>query len=41
MQKQVFFDELIESSSKVINNYEKILLIGDLNIVTLTPNKIK
>ena len=34
--KQLFFNELTESLSKAANNYENILLMGDLNINTLT-----
>ena len=34
--KQLFFNEIIESLSKPVNNYENILLMGDLNINTLT-----
>ena len=34
--KQLFFNEIIESLSKAVNNYENILLMGDLNINTLT-----
>ena len=34
--KQLFFNELTESLSKAVNNYENILLMGDLNINTLT-----
>ena len=34
--KQLFFYELTESLSKAVNNYENILLTGDLNINTLT-----
>ena len=34
--KQLFFNEITESLSKAVNNYENILLMGDLNINTLT-----
>ena len=34
--KQLFFNELTESLSKAVNNYENILLMGDLNINILT-----
>ena len=34
--KQLFFNELTESLSKAVSNYENNLLMGDLNINTLT-----
>ena len=38
--KQLFFNELTDSLSKVIKNYENILLMGDLNINTLTQTNL-
>ena len=38
--KQLFFNELTESLSKAVNNYENILLMGDLNINILTQTNL-
>ena len=40
VNKQSFFNELTESLSKAVNNYENILLMGDLNINTLTQTNL-
>ena len=37
--KYVFFNELTETLSKAVNNYENIIVIGDLNIDVSDPDK--
>ena len=39
--KYVFFNELTETLSKAVNNYENIIVIGDLNIDVSDPGKDK
>ena len=37
--KYVFFNDLTETLSKAVNNYENIIVIGDLNIDVSDPDK--
>ena len=37
--KYVFFNDLTETLSKAVNNYENIIVIGDLNIDVIDPDK--